>query len=168
MSLFALVQAGCLIAFAALLLVAAWQDLRTMSIADRLSLGVAAAFLVWALAGLAGGTLSWLAIGWAVACALGVFAGSTLLFAIGALGGGDVKLLAVASLFAGPGLMADFIMVTALAGGLLGVAVMAGAPIGPLAAAAGETTLRTRLRRGLPYGPAIAAGGLWIVALLVM
>ena len=116
MSLFALVQAGCLIAFAALLLVAAWQDLRTMSIADRLSLGVAAAFLVWALAGLAGGTLSWLAIGWAVACALGVFAGSTLLFAIGALGGGDVKLLAVASLFAGPGLMAELIMVTALAG----------------------------------------------------
>jgi prepilin peptidase CpaA len=164
MSLFALVQTGCLTAFATLLLAAAWQDLRTMSIADGLSLGIIAAFLVWSVAGLAGGTLSLGSIGWAAACGVAVFAGGTLLFAIGALGGGDVKLMAAASLFAGPGLISDFLMVTALAGGVMGAAILVGAPIGPLVAA-GDATVRTRLRRGLPYGPAIAAGGLWVIAL---
>jgi prepilin peptidase CpaA len=44
--------------------------------------------------------------------------------------------------------------------------MLAGAPISPLAPAA-DATLRTRLRRGLPYGPAIAAGGLWVAAALI-
>ncbi|MBL6652959.1 MAG: hypothetical protein ISP49_15290, partial [Reyranella sp.] len=58
MSLSTLVQTGCLIVFALLLLMAAWQDLRSMQIADGLSLGIVGAFAAWALAGLAGGTLS--------------------------------------------------------------------------------------------------------------
>ena len=37
MSLFATVQISCLIAFAVLLLLAAWQDWRTMQIADGIS-----------------------------------------------------------------------------------------------------------------------------------
>ena len=77
-----------------------------------------------------------------------------------------MKLLAAASLFAGTGLISDFLLVTALVGGVLGVAVLAGAPISPLAPAA-DATLRTRLRGGLPYGPAIAAGGLWVAAALI-
>ena len=44
MSLFAAVQTGCLIAFALLLLLAAWQDWRTMHIADGISLGIIAIF----------------------------------------------------------------------------------------------------------------------------
>ena len=122
-------------------------------------------FLVWALGGLVLGTLSYAAIALALACAAVVFGVGIAAFAAGALGGGDVKLLAAASLFAGPGLIADFLLVTALAGGVLGAAVFAGAPIGPPAPAA-DTAIRTRLRRGLPYGPAIAAGGLWVAATL--
>ena len=165
MSLFAPLQTGCLIAFALLLLLAAWQDLRTMRIADAVSLAIVGAFAVWALSGLALGSMSFTAIGLALACAAVVFGAGTAAFAAGALGGGDVKLLAAASLFAGPGLISDFLLVTALAGGVLGVAVFAGAPIGPSAPAA-DTAIRTRLRRGLPYGPAIAAGGLWVAASL--
>jgi prepilin peptidase CpaA len=63
--------------------------------------------------------------------------------------------------------MIDFMMVTALVGGLLGVAILAGAPIGPMAPA-GDGTVRARLRSGLPYGPAIAAGGLWVAASLAL
>jgi len=74
-----------------------------------------------------------------------------------------VKLLAAASLFAGSAHMVDFLAVTALVGGLLGLALLAGAPIGPVAPAS-DGTLRARLRANLPYGPAIAAGGLWVVA----
>jgi prepilin peptidase CpaA len=169
LSLLALVQTGCLIAFALLLLMAAWQDLRTMQIADGLSLGIVGAFAVWALAGLAGGTLLLWSVALALACAIGVFLVGAVAFAAGMLGGGDVKLLAASSLFAGPALMLDFITAVALAGGLIAIAILAGASIGspePTAAPTGDGTLRARLRGNLPYGPAIAAGGLWLAALL--
>lgn len=165
MSLLVPLQFTCLIAFVLLLVAAAWQDLRTMRIADALSLGIVAAFAVWALSGLAAGSTSFSKVGLAVGCAAAVFALGALGFAVGVLGGGDVKLLAAASLFAGPTLMTDFLMITALVGGLLGLATLAGARIGP-AAPAGDASAAARLRGGLPYGPAIAAGGLWVAAAL--
>jgi prepilin peptidase CpaA len=167
MSLFATVQTSCLIAFAALLLLAAWQDWRTMQIADGISFGIAALFVPWALTGIAAGTFSLLDLALALACAAGMFGLGALAFAAGAMGGGDVKLAAAASLFAGPGLMLDFVTVTALVGGLLGVAILAGAPIGRVASA-GDGTVRVRLRGNLPYGPAIAAGGLWVALALAL
>jgi prepilin peptidase CpaA len=165
MSLLALLQTGCLAAFAILLIAAGWQDLRTLRIANRLSLATVAAFAVWATAGVALGRLSAAALGMAILCSLVVFAIGATGFAAGILGGGDVKLLAAASLFAGSAHVIDFLVVTALVGGALGLAVLAGAPIGPAAPATGGT-VRARLRSGLPYGPAIAAGGLWVVAAL--
>jgi prepilin peptidase CpaA len=167
MSLFATVQTSCLIAFAVLLLLAAWQDWRTMQIADGISFGIAALFVPWALTGIAAGTFSLLDLALALACAAGMFGLGALAFAAGAMGGGDVKLAAAASLFAGPGLMLDFVTVTALVGGLLGVAILAGAPIGRVASA-GDGTVRVRLRGNLPYGPAIAAGGLWVALALAL
>lgn len=168
MSLFATVQIACLIAFALLLLLAAWQDWRTMQISDGISVGIIAAFVAWALAGLASGTFSWLAVALALACAAGMFGLGVLAFAAGALGGGDVKLAAVVALFAGPDLILDFIMGTAVAGGLLGLAILAGARIGPVASAGGGCSVRTRLSSHLPYGPAIATGGLWVAAALAL
>jgi prepilin peptidase CpaA len=165
MSLLALLQIGCLAAFAVLLIAAGWQDLRTLRIANRLSLATVAAFAVWAAAGIALGRLSAAAVGMTILCSLAVFAIGATGFAAGVLGGGDVKLLAAASLFAGSAHLIDFLVVTAIVGGALGLAVLAGAPIGP-AAPTTEGTVRARLRSGLPYGPAIAAGGLWVVAAL--
>jgi prepilin peptidase CpaA len=167
MSLFAPLQVGCLVVYALLLLVAAWQDLRTLHIADAISLAIVAAFALWALSSLVLGTASFSTVGLAVAGGAALFGGGAVAFAAGALGGGDVKLLAASSLFAGPALMLDFLMVTALVGGVLGVALLAGAPIGPVTTA-GDATIRTRLRGGLPYGPAIAAGGLWVAASLAL
>jgi prepilin peptidase CpaA len=167
MSLFASVQTGCLIAFALLLLRAAWQDWRTMQIADGISLGIIAVFAIWAMAGFAAGTFSLRDVGLALACAVGLFGLGALAFAAGAMGGGDVKLAAAASLFAGPGLILDFVTVTAVIGGLLGVAILAGARIGPVASTGG-CTVRARLRGNLPYGPAIAVGGLWVALALAL
>lgn len=167
MSLFAFVQTGCLIAFALLLLLAAWQDWRTMHIADGISLGIIALFVIWATAGLVSSAFSLLNLALALACAAGMFGVGTLAFAAGAMGGGDVKLAAAVALFAGPALILDFITVTAVVGGVLGLAILAGAPIGPVASADG-CTVRARLRRRLPYGPAIAAGGLWVAAALAL
>jgi prepilin peptidase CpaA len=162
MSLFALLQVCSLAAFAILLLVAGWQDLRTMRIANSLCLGVVGCFVVWTTAGLIAGTVSLATLALSLAWAIGLFGVGALAFAVGAVGGGDVKLLAAATLFAGPALQPEFLTVMALAGGALGLAALAGAPIGP--ATAGEGTARLRLRAGLPYGPAIAAGGLWVAS----
>jgi prepilin peptidase CpaA len=164
MSLLAFLQIGCLAAFALLLVAAGWQDVRTLRIANHLSIGTVVAFALWAAAGMALGRISAGTLAMAVLGGLVVFAVGAAGFAAGILGGGDVKLLAAASLFAGPAHIIDFLTVTALAGGVLGVAVLSGMPIGPAAAPAGDGTVRARLRRGLPYGPAIAAGGLWVVA----
>ena len=156
----AAVQIACLIVLALLLVAAAWQDLRSMRIADGVSLGIVASFIVWALAGFAAGNYSLGSLGLALACAVGVFLLGALAFAAGGLGGGDVKLAAATSLFAGPGLLLDFALIVAVAGGLLGLAILAGAPIGPVTA--GDRTVRARLGHNLPYGPAIALGGLWV------
>ena len=158
----AFVQSVCLIALALLLLLAAWQDWRTMHIADGISLGIIAAFVVWVAAGFVYGAFSLLDLALALACAAGMFGVGTLAFAAGAMGGADVKLATVVSLFAGPALIFDFVAVTAVVGGLLAVAVLAGAPIGLVVASTGDGTVRARLRCSLPCGPAIAVGGLWV------
>lgn len=163
MSLLGLLQTGCLIAFAGLLVVAAWRDLRTMRIENSLSLAIMAVFAIWAAAGLLAGSLAPAELGLAVAGAGALFLVAAAAFAAGTVGGGDVKLLAATALFAGPSLVMDFLFVTAVTGGVLGVAVLAGAPIGT-ASGRGTATLRDRLRVGLPYGPAIAVGGLWVAA----
>jgi len=168
MSLFAFAQTGCLIGLALLLLTAAWQDWCATRIADGISLGIIACFIVWATIGFISGTFPLRSFAWALACAAGMIGVGTIAFAAGALGGGDVKLATAVAVFAGPNLILDFITVTAVVGGLLGLAMLAGAPIGPVAPAGDGCTVRERLRSRLPYGPAIAAGGLWVAVALAM
>src|SRR5881394_4186490 len=165
MSQVALLHIACLALLAVLLIGAGAQDWRSMHIANAFPLAITGLFAVRAVVELSSGSLSPTALGMAVACAVVVFAVGAAAFAVGGLGGGDVKLFAAVSLFAGPPRLLDFLAVTALVGGVLGLAILAGAPIGRPAMAEGGS-LRTRLRSGLPYGPAIAAGGLWLVASL--
>lgn len=165
MSLLALLHVACLALMAVLLVGAGAQDLRSMQIANGFSLAIAGLFGVWAATGLGGGQISPKDVVLSLGCGAAVFGVGVAAFAIGALGGGDVKLLAAVSLFAGPQLLSGFLIVTAIAGGLLGLAILVGAPIGR-PAMAGAGPLRGRLRNGLPYGPAIATGGLWVAASL--
>ena len=53
-----------------------------------------------------------------------VFVAGALLFSRGLIGGGDVKLLTAATLWAGPGLTPALLIVTALLGGLLTLALL--------------------------------------------
>ena len=167
MSLLAPLQFLCLIAFGALLAAAAWQDLRTMRIANLISIAIVGVFVVWAACGLALGKLAPLDLGLAVLFAIIVFVLGALAFAANAFGGGDVKLLAAASLFAGPAHLADLLLVMAVTGGLMGVAIALGARIGPAIAQPVAPGVAGRLRGHLPYGPAIAAGGLWTIIALI-
>lgn len=162
-----LLQTGCLIVLALLLVAAAWQDLRALRIGNGLSIAIAAVFGIWAAIGLFADTFTLSSLGFSVACAAGLFLLGAAAFAIGMIGGGDVKLLAAVGLFAGPAQVVDLLLITALAGGVLGIAVLAGAPIG-LAPGRGEATMRRRLQGKVPYGPAIAVGGLWVATRLAV
>lgn len=163
MPLLALLQTGCLIVLAVLLVVAAWQDLRTLNISNSLPLSIVVTFVVWSILGLVAGTLTAQGIALSLGCAAALFLVAAAGFAAGMMGGGDVKLAAAVALFAGPALVVDFLLVVGLVGGVLGIVALAGVPIGPVANADGAT-VRGRLQGRLPYGPAIAAGGLWVAA----
>ena len=147
-------QVGCLIAYGLVLIVAAWRDWRTLRIADAFPLTIVGVFGIWAVSGLASDRMSLAEIGLSAALSTGLLIAGAVAFAIGALGGGDAKLLAAASLLAGPAFLVEFLLVVALAGGAVSLIVLMGL--------AGETlSARDEERhRRVPYGPAIAAGGL--------
>lgn len=147
MSLFASLQIACLIAFTLLLLGAAWQDWRTMHIADAISLGIIATFVVWAIAGFVLGTFSLADLALALVCAAGMFGLGTLAFAIGAMGGGDVKLAAALALWFSPVSTIRFLVLMSLAGGILTLVLVAW-----------HRAKRREGRPEIPYGVAIAVG----------
>ena len=103
----------------------------------------------------------------ALAAAAAVFAAGFALFAFRIAGGGDVKLLTAAALWAGPAQIFEFLMVTALGGGLL-AAFLAARAWRHDAEANPDGTLGLRLfairTTKVPYGAAIALGGLYIAA----
>lgn len=154
-----------LIVFSAALVLAAVSDIRRYMIPNRYPAAIVLAYGVYA----AGHPLEQDLGG--IAAGVCVLAAGALLFARRIMGGGDVKLLAASTLWAGPGFMVQFLMFTALAGAVIGVAwltplrrLMPAAPGGEnLAAMAG---LRARLRQPIPFGVAIATGGLCLAALL--
>lgn len=89
-----------------------------------------------------------------VAGALGLVLGLVLalpLVALGAMGGGDAKLLAAVGAFLGPGPLVTAILVTALAGGVL--AIVVAARWGALAATLAHTLDLARRAVGRSDGP---------------
>ena len=139
----------CLMALAALLVRAAVGDYRHYIIPNWLC-GVIAllapAYLV-SLAMLTDQPVLPL-LGWQLALALLVFVVFLLLFATGAMGGGDVKLMAALALWTPWPALLDVAFWMALSGGLLALAVGIRAARRPDAS------------RDVPYGIAIAIGGM--------
>jgi prepilin peptidase CpaA len=135
---------------ALLLVVAAIVDVRTFTISNRLNAAVALlAPVYWWSAGLP----LWPDIGLQVAIALGVFLLLALAFQAGLMGGGDVKLAAALALWFSPASTLKFLVFMSLAGGVLTLVLVA--------------AHRLRSKEGrpeIPYGVAIAIGGLAILA----
>ncbi|HEX3423549.1 MAG TPA: prepilin peptidase [Sphingomicrobium sp.] len=139
-----------LFALAAILVAAAVIDVRTFTISNRLNLTVAL-----------GAPLYWLSValepwpGMAVQLAAGgivflLFAGA---FYAGMMGGGDVKLAAALALWFSPFATLKFLVLTSIAGGVLTLVVLTW-----------HYGRRLEGRPEIPYGVAIAFGGLAILA----
>ena len=96
---------------------------------------------------------------------LGMFALGYVVFAIRAMGGGDVKLIIVLSLWVGLGNLAAFGFNFAIFGGLLSIAILFIRKIIPLIIKNKEKLPRIfRNREPVPYGLAISGAFLWMLA----
>jgi prepilin peptidase CpaA len=134
---------------AAMLIVAATGDLRTRRIPNKLNIAIALlAVPFWFLSGYA----LWPDIAMQVALAAGVFLLFALLFRIGMMGGGDVKLLAALALWLPLASMVKLAVIMSLAGGVLTLVMLVRHK-----AAKSEKSLE------VPYGVAIAFAGMWLI-----
>lgn len=148
-----------LITVAALLVCAAVTDLRAFRIPDGIPIALVGLFLVWLpVHGMLPGQV---AAALLTGCA--VFLVGLGLFACNALGGGDVKLISVLALWAGPSGLGTFATTTALAGGALALAWLGAATLRRAASSPDASEAGALLGRPVPYAVAIAAGGLDLV-----
>lgn len=134
---------------AILLLVAAVVDVRTFTISNSLNLSVALlAPLYWLSIALP----LWPNAAIQLAVGAGVFALLAAAFYAGMMGGGDVKLAAALALWFSPESTVKFLVLMSIAGGVVTLAALA--------------IHRARKKAGrpkIPYGVAIAFGGLAIL-----
>ena len=129
------------------LLIAAFTDLRSRQIGNWLTAAIAlGAPLFWWASGLA----LWPDIAWQLGIALAAFAVLAGLFALRAMGGGDVKLLTALALWIEPAWFLKLLVVMALLGGVLTIVL-----------AAWHMLRGRKDRLAVPYGVAIACAGLW-------
>ena len=108
----------------------------------------------------------WHEVGLTAALAGVLFLAGFALFAFGALGGGDVKLLAAAALWAGASQMVLFLFATAALGGLLGILLLMfrARPLAvPMHRIGWIVSLHER-ERVMPYGIAISGGAIIAMA----
>ncbi len=150
-------EAAIFVIFPLCLAVAAFSDLFTMTIPNRVSAILLVAFFV--VAPFAG--LAFPMIGMHLLAGLIVFAGCFTLFALNVMGGGDAKLLTASAVWFGyNNSLFEFLLYVSIFGGLLTILILimrkqentilaSGIPVPPLLFTA----------KKIPYGIAIGLGG---------
>lgn len=134
---------------AAALLFAAAGDWRARIIPNWLNAGIALlAIPYWWSVGLP----LWPGMALQLALGAGVFALFAIAFRFGAMGGGDVKMAAALALWLPLAGVVKLLVIMSIAGGVLTLAMLAAHR---MAKAAGQPEI--------PYGIAIAFGGIWLI-----
>jgi prepilin peptidase CpaA len=141
---------GLLVALAIALVFAAATDIRRRQIDNWLNAAIAlGAPVFWWTSGHA----LWPDIALQLGVALVAFAFLAGLFALGMMGGGDVKLLTALALWIAPTPFMQLLIIMALAGGVLTVVM-----------GAWHFLQNQKDKLAIPYGVAIAFAGLWVLA----
>lgn len=134
-------------------------DFLTMTLPNRLTLGLFAL----GLAALAIAAPGWAEVGWHLAAAVVVFACGFGLFAMGWMGGGDVKFAAAIALWLGWGNLLDFALGFSIWGGVLTVVTLVGDRLlTPVPALKIGFLAQFSQHRHVPYGIALAVSALQI------
>ncbi len=144
--------------FPALMAFAAASDLLTMTISNRISLVLAAGFLV--LAFVSGIGLSEVLMH--LVAGATVLAAAFVCFAFGWVGGGDAKVAATAALWLGFGHLLNYLVYASVFGGVLTLLLLQFRqwPL-PYALAGQSWLLKLHAKEsGIPYGIALAVGAL--------
>ncbi|SFR82509.1 A24 family peptidase [Sphingomonas jatrophae] len=128
---------------------AAWGDIRSREIPNWIVLVIALAAPLWWWAD---GLALWSEVGMRLLTALIVFLVFTGAWAIGMMGGGDVKLLAAIALWLAPLPLLDMLWLMAVVGGVLTIWMLVL-----------HRWRRAEGRPEVPYGVAIAAAAAWVV-----
>jgi prepilin peptidase CpaA len=110
-----------LVALALILVSAGIEDIRTRTIANWKNAAIALLAPAWWWAN----AMTWSAVGWQVGIALGVLAFFAGAFALGQMGGGDVKLIAALALWLPLQPLIWMLLVMAVAGGALTLTMVA-------------------------------------------
>ncbi len=141
---------GLLGALAIALLFAAFTDIRHRQIDNWLNAGIAlSAPLFWWASGLS----LWPGVACQLGLTLGTFVILAGLFAIRAMGGGDVKLLTALALWIEPEWFLRLVIIMAIVGGVLTIVL-----------GAWHVARRQHTKLAIPYGVAISSAGLWVLA----
>ena len=141
------ISLGLMAILGLLMIAAAISDVRSRTISNELNAAMALlAIPFWIASGLA----LWPDVPLQFSAAFAVFLVFAGLFAIGAMGGGDVKMIGAVMLWIPLPLFMPTLMVMAIGGGILSAAML----------------IHMKLRPSdkpveVPYGVAIAAAGLW-------
>lgn len=141
------ISLGLMVLLGILMIAAAISDLRSRTISNELNAVIALlAIPFWIASGLA----AWPDVPIQFGAALAVFLVFAGLFAIGAMGGGDVKMIGAVMLWIPLPLFMPTLTVMAVGGGILSAIMLIYMKLRPSEKAA-----------EVPYGVAIAAAGLW-------
>lgn len=137
------------IGLAIALIVAAITDLKSRKISNKLNLAIAVfAPILWIASDMA----AWPDMALQIGLAAIIFTIFTGLFAIGAMGGGDVKLLTALALWLDWLTFIEMLVVMSIAGGVLTLLMMINKKI-----------RKQEAQIKVPYGVAIAFSGLWVI-----
>jgi prepilin peptidase CpaA len=155
-----LVGALLVLTFPCLLVAAALGDIIRFRISNRLNLVLALLYLpaaIWMGSDVA-------MILWHLGAGATVLVAGIVLFSLGVIGGGDVKLLAACGCWTGFSALPMFLITVALAGGILAIALLLLRLV--LSKRIPESSSLARLlgrSRDVPYGVAFAIGGFVIL-----
>jgi prepilin peptidase CpaA len=131
------------------LLAAAVGDWRTRTIPNWLNAGIALLAIPWWWAN---GLPLWPGVAVQLGIALGVLIVFFLAFQMGQMGGGDVKMLVALALWLSPVALIKLIMIMAVAGGVLTIAMLIP-----------HRMLKSAGNPEIPYGIAIAFAAFWLI-----
>ncbi len=150
--------------FPMVMVVAMVADFRTFHIPNSLPLILV---LAYPLAALSAG-FTWQQILWAFAVGMLALLVAVVMFAVKIMGGGDGKLLAAAALWTGQERILEFLLLTALAGGVLALSLMLYRRLPLASTLAGMATMRQlhEKKQDVPYAIAIGIAGLLAYPLL--
>ncbi len=144
-----------IILFLTIFAVASFSDIRSRRIPNWTVLAIAILFVPWTLLVANIGFLSGLA------AALIIFSVSFPLYYSGVIGAGDSKLLTAAALFVGLSQLLQFLVLVALAGGVIAVGSLLTRPTQALVMF--QMRGKGHFGRGVPYGVAISIAAVYVV-----